>query len=54
MQYLKCKLSPLGGDGDGEVWNYAGVTVIRFGPKVGQIGPKWDKSGDFSNQIQYI
>ena len=23
----------------------------RFGPKVGQIGPKWDKSGAFSDQI---
>ena len=29
-------------------------TVTRFGPKVGQIGPKWDKSGKFSDQIQYI
>ena len=28
--------------------------VTRFGPKVGQIGPKSDKSGDFSDQIQYI
>ena len=23
----------------------------RFGSKVGQIGPKWDKSGTFSDQI---
>ena len=23
----------------------------RFGSKVGQIGPKWDKSGAFSDQI---
>ena len=23
----------------------------RFSSKVGQIGPKWDKSGDFSDQI---
>ena len=23
----------------------------RFGYKVGQIGPKWDKSGAFSDQI---
>ena len=23
----------------------------RFGSKVSQIGPKWDKSGDFSDQI---
>ena len=23
----------------------------RFGSKVGQIGPKWDKSRDFSDQI---
>ena len=29
-------------------------TVTRFGPKVGQIGTKWDKSGKFSDQIQYI
>ena len=29
--------------------------MTRFGPKVGEIGPKWDKSGDFfSEQIQYI
>ena len=26
-------------------------TVTRFGPKVGQISPKWDKSGTFSDQI---
>ena len=26
----------------------------RFGSKVGQISPKWDKSGIFSDQIQYI
>ena len=25
--------------------------VTRFGPKMGQIGPKWDKSGTFSDQI---
>ena len=30
------------------------LTVTRFGPKVGQIGPKWGKSGKFSDQIQYI
>ena len=29
-------------------------TVTRFSPKVGQIGPKWDKSRKFSDQIQYI
>ena len=23
----------------------------KFGPKVGQIGPKWDKSGIISDQI---
>ena len=23
----------------------------KFGPKVGQIGPKWDKSGTFPDQI---
>ena len=28
--------------------------MTRFGPKVGQIGSKWDKSGKFSDQIQYI
>ena len=27
---------------------------VRFGPEVCQIGPKWDKSGTFSDQIQYI
>ena len=26
-------------------------TVTGFGPKMGQIGPKWDKSGTFSDQI---
>ena len=26
------------------------ATVTRFGPKVGQIGPKWEKSGAFSDQ----
>ena len=25
--------------------------VTRFGPKIGQIGSKWDKSGTFSHQI---
>jgi len=25
----------------------------RFGSKVGQSGPKWDKSGAFSDQIVY-
>ena len=25
--------------------------VTRFGPKMGQIGPKWEKSGSFSDQI---
>ena len=24
---------------------------VRFGPKVGQSGSKWDKSGTFSDQI---
>ena len=28
--------------------------VNRFEPKVCQIGPKWDKSRIFSDQIQYI
>ena len=27
------------------------VMGIRFGPKVGQIGTNWDKSGTFSDQI---
>ena len=27
------------------------VRDARFGSKVGQIGPKWDKSGAFSDQI---
>ena len=29
----------------------AGEWVTRFGHKVGQIGPKWDKSGIFSDKI---
>ena len=29
-------------------------TVTRFGHKMGQIGSKWDLSGNFSDQIQYI
>ena len=29
------------------VWTRHG----RFGSKVGQIGPKWDKAGAFSDQI---
>ena len=29
-------------------------TDVIFGHKVGQIGPKWDKTGDFSDQIHYI
>ena len=29
----------------------AGSRDGRFGSKVGQIGPKWDKSGAFSDQI---
>ena len=42
--------------GDNQVQLGLGLpcTVTRFGPKVGQIGPKWDKSGKFSDQIQYI
>ena len=28
--------------------------VTRLGPKGSQVGAKWDKSGDFSAQIQYI
>ena len=27
---------------------------VRVGLKLGQIGPKWDKSGIFPDQIQYI
>ena len=27
---------------------------LRHSPNVGHITPKWDKSGDFSDQIQYI
>ena len=30
---------------------WAGIRDGRFGSKVGQIGPKWAKSGAFSNQI---
>ena len=28
--------------------------VFRFGLKIGQISPNWDKSGTFSDQFQYI
>ena len=31
-----------------------GIRDVRFGSKVAQIGPKWEKSGAFSDQIQYI
>ena len=27
--------------------------VVRYGPIVGQLGPKWDKSGDFFFQITF-
>ena len=27
------------------------IWVARFGPKMGQIGPKWDKFGTLSDQI---
>ena len=27
---------------------------VKFGYKFGQIGPKWDKSGTFKDQFQYI
>ena len=30
---------------------YTCDTVARFGPKVGQIGPKCDKSNNFSDNI---
>ena len=30
------------------------VRDARFGPKVGQIGPKWDKSGAFKIRFQCI
>ena len=33
-----------------ESWG-TGARDVRFGSKVGQIGPKWDKSGTFSDQI---
>ena len=32
------------------VWSRDG----KFGSKVGQVGPKWDKSGDFSDHILRI
>ena len=35
---IQTSIHPLGRDG-------------RFGSKVGQIGPKWDKSGTFTDQI---
>ena len=28
--------------------------TVRFASKVGQIGPKWDKSGTFHIRFQYI
>ena len=43
-----------------DVWPYltspcqTNVTYVRFGPRVGKIGHKWDKSWNFSDQIQYI
>ena len=30
------------------------IRVLRFGSKVGQVGPKRDKSGTFQDQFQYI
>ena len=42
---LKEDLQKLGEFTSGWIW------VIRFGPKIGQIGPKWDKSGTFTDQI---
>ena len=27
---------------------------VRFGPKVGQIGPNWDKSGDFFSKSHSV
>ena len=36
------------------VWLWRGYVLTRdgrFGSKVGQIDPKWDKSGTFSDQI---
>ena len=27
---------------------------VRVGPKLGQIGHKWDNSGTFKDQFQYI
>ena len=35
------------------VWTWNKYWVTRLGPKLGQIGLKWDKFGDFF-QIQYI
>ena len=29
-------------------------TLTRFEPKVGQIGPKWDKSGNLSDRIPVL
>ena len=30
------------------------IINLRFGPKVGQVGLKWDKSGTFSDQTSLI
>ena len=30
------------------------ATDVRFRPKMGQISPKLDKSGKYSDQIQYV
>ena len=33
---------------------YTRTRMTRIGPKGGQISPKWNKSWNFSDQIQYI
>ena len=49
-----CKFGPFGGN----IWHLCRPQTVclhirdgRFGSKVGQIGPKWDQSGAFSDQI---
>ena len=38
------------------IWsaNFISTKGVRFGPKVGQIDLKWDKSGPFQIRFQYI
>ena len=37
-----------------DVWRDELNSIVKFTSKLGQIGPKWDKSGSFYDQFQYI